>query len=124
MAHVTAQAVLRTPEGSSVLEEPPGEQTEERLVPKDHVDAACAELRAMGFAIAETGAATISISGDRTLFEETFGVELTPEPGRATDMTYWHPSRDPEISEALRRWVSSVVFPIEPELYGQSFEAG
>ena len=93
-------------------------------MPKDHVDAACDELRAMRFTVAETGAATISISGDRTLFEETFGVELTPEPGRATDMTYWQPSRDPEIPKALRPWISSVVFPIEPELYGPSFETG
>jgi hypothetical protein len=114
---VVAQAILRAPDGTSLLdaESPPGaSDTELPVATAETVEEAARRLTALGFTVADRGAATLSFTGSRELFETTFETSLRPTAGTATDMTYWQPISPVRLPSRLADLIASVAFPIEP----------
>jgi hypothetical protein len=114
---VSAQCVLRAPDGRSILDAPegPGAETAERQMPAPEAfDEAAARLERLGFDVGDRGAATLTVSGDRALFERVFSTRLewAEEPG--TGGPSWRPERPPVVPDELADVVAGVVFPIVP----------
>lgn len=120
MSQVVAQAILRSPSGTSLLDatEPPDSADLDRYVASpESVEAAKHVLTDLGFTVADTGAATISFTGSRELFEATFRTSLVPTAGEVTGTTYWQPVEPIVLPEPLGELIVSVAFPIEPKFY-------
>ena len=114
MTNISAQIILRAPDGSSPLESetPPSAQSR----PTDEtVQNAARELEALGFAVGERGAVSLTVTADQTTFERVFSTTLKQATHSKTGTPYWRAESPPRISEKLRPWVADVVFPIEPE---------
>lgn len=117
MERVTAQCILRAPHGGSVLDQPeaPDAETADRLVPAPEAfDDATARLAGLGFDVGDRGAATLTVVGDRALFERVFSTRLewAEEPGAGGPS--WRPERPVVVPDELADLVAGLVFPIVP----------
>jgi hypothetical protein len=106
---VIAQVVVRSPEGTSMLDAPGpvGAETVARHRPSaDALREAATRLRERGFDIVQEGPTTLTIAGDKELFERTFAT--APGAERAAS---------PEIPQDLSDLVAGIAFPRPPELH-------
>jgi hypothetical protein len=103
---VTAEVVLRSPAGTSVVDatEPIDASTVGGHMPsQEAVAEAARRLAELGFDVAQGGPVTVTVRGEPELFERTFG---TAGPGG-----------EPEVPQGLRDVVAAVAFPQKPELF-------
>jgi serine protease AprX len=101
---VIAEAVVRSPDGSSILDAP-GPVTEVtigRYRASDEANAeAAARLEALGIDVVSTGPTGLTISADREVFERTFGTASDPI----------------AVPEELADLIAAIVLPQQPQLY-------
>jgi hypothetical protein len=117
MERVTAQCVVRAPDGSSILDapRPPSGEAADRLTPAPEAfDDATARLARLGFEVGDRGGATLTLVGDRELFERVFSTRLewVEEPGAGGPS--WRPDRPVVVPDELVDVVAGVVFTIVP----------
>jgi hypothetical protein len=101
---VIAEAVVRAPDGSSILDVA-GPVTEETIgryrASEEAIAEAAARLEALGIKVVARGATGLTISAARELFERTFG---TARDGIA-------------VPEELADLIAGIVLPERPQLY-------
>jgi len=121
---VIAQIILRSPEGSSVLEsdEPiTSENVESRRAEKQVIAEVQGALRDLGFEVVQVSEVTITISGDKELFEDVFDTTLEERSASAdadADRERVYEAKQPaRIPKKLSSFVSDVVFPVPPEFH-------
>lgn len=122
--HVVAQVILRSAEGSSVLDadEPiTSENVDAHRVGTNVVESAKRMLRDLGFDVVQASEVGLSISGDKDRFEEVFGTTLEArsestdaEPG---DRRAYEATEPIQVPEALSALVDEVTFPEPPEFH-------
>lgn len=124
---VTAEILLRTKSGKSVAaaaEAITAENVAEYQVDEETIQSARVKLVAYGFEVGRGGAHSLSVSGDRELFERVFQTRLSSstsieaEPGVSVGTgPVYEAEVSPTIPDDLTDFVADVVFPRAPELY-------
>lgn len=117
---VAAQAILRRRNGSSILEatQPITPETvAEYKVEEELIQEASARLSAYGFEIGETGPHSLSIRGEKKLFERIFRTRLTA--AKSADIqTTFHEAEEPiKVPQELSALIADVVLTRPPELF-------
>jgi hypothetical protein len=125
---VIAQIVLRSPDGSSVLDAPQpitAETIARYRVGEEMIQRASTALEKLGFKVLEPGPTGITISGNRLLFERTFDTVLQEKEnvarGRSTPVPGPFRSRflvlrPLSIPAELSYLIAGVVMPAAPDL--------
>ncbi len=122
MTQVTAQVVLRAPDGSSVLDaaEPPTAETVERYRPNaETFEKAGRRLAELGFRVGDRGASGLTVSGEPKLFERVFSTTLDARGEGEGVAPSWEATRPVIIPDDLASFVAGVVFPIAPIFLGE-----
>lgn len=119
---VTAEVILRSPDGRSILEAAEGvtvASIEKYRPGKKTIDEACEKLTTLGFEVVQIGVVSITISGERTTFERVFRTKLDrPVRGAPGDQRAIYQNRySIRIPEELQSQVAAVSFPIPPEFH-------
>ena len=119
---VTAQAILRRRNGSSILEatEPiTSENVAKYKVDEGITQEASAKLSAYGFEIGEAGPYSLSITGEKQLFERVFRTRLTAkksaEPG--IQATFYEVEEPIKVPDELSALIADVALTRPPELF-------
>jgi serine protease AprX len=106
---VIAEVVVRSPDGTSILDAPTPLDAETIARYRPSADAlrdAANRLGERGFAIVQEGPTSITISADRELFERTFSTSPGAETGAPAQIP-------PDLADV----VAAVTFPRPPELH-------
>lgn len=124
---VIGEVVLRSADGSSALdlEEPiNAENIAKYQVGKELVDEASTKLEALGFRVEQAGVASVTISGERPLFERVFQTTLKIRSKDAletkvegVEALYYEAAKPIRIPEDLSSLMADVVLPTPPELF-------
>ena len=119
---VTAHVILRRRNGSSILEATDpitSENVTKYKVDEGIIKEASAKLSAYGFEIGEGGPYSLSITGDKRLFERVFRVRLTAkksaEPG--IQATFYEVEEPIQVSDELSALIADVALTRPPELF-------
>ena len=119
---VTAQAVLRLPDGSSALdaeEAITAANVRERAVSAERAEAAAAKLEALGFTVQERGPVSLSFRGPKALFERTFQTRLErleSDVGSGAQ-AYYQARTSVRVPDDLAALVAEVVLSLPPTLF-------
>jgi hypothetical protein len=124
---VIAQAILRAPDGSSILDEG-GELTAANIaryrVGEDVIAEASDRLRELGFEVLQQGPVSLTISGDKALFERVLDTDLqrretkADEPGIAgVQAAYYEATSPMRIPTELASLVADVALTTPPTFY-------
>ncbi|WP_263785491.1 hypothetical protein [Salinibacter grassmerensis] len=119
---VVAQVILRSPDGSSLLDpdEPiTSENVDAHGIGKDVIERAEKTLRDLGFEVLQSSEVSLSVSGDKERFEDVFDTTLkvrSKGPGTGADAAY-EATEPVQIPEALSSIVDEVAFPVPPEFH-------
>ena len=124
---VTAEAILRSADGSSILD------TEEAItaetiakyrVEKGVIDEVSRKLEELGFRIEQVGPTSLTLTGDQELFETVFQTTLE---GKTTgimdtqlegvEASYFDAKEPIQIPENLASLIADVVLPSPPQLF-------
>jgi hypothetical protein len=120
MARVTAEVVLRPPAGRSLLRSEPNSSVrpvEDPAVQRVIADAS-ERLRGLGFDVLREGPVSLTVSGDRTLFDRVFQTHI--EAGRknvlgptvhGAEIPFHTSSDKPRVPRELASVVEDVVLP-------------
>ncbi|MCP4991761.1 MAG: hypothetical protein GY928_38585 [Colwellia sp.] len=123
---VIAEVVLRGSDGSSILEEESiSSKTAERYkIDENHMQLARENLLDYGFDVITTSPYSLSIQGDKRLFERVFKtrlrkrqVPISESPLREEEQGFFEAQDPIEIPEKLLPYVAAVTFPQPPELF-------
>lgn len=121
---VIAQVILRSADGSSVLEsdEPiTSENVGSRGAEERVIEEAQRALRDLGFDVVQASEVGVTISGDKERFEDVFDTTLE-ERSDSTDADadrerVYEAKQPVRIPEELSSLVADVVFPVPPEFH-------
>lgn len=121
---VIAQVILRSADGSSVLEsdEPiTSENVKSRGAEERVIEEAQRALRDLGFDVVQASEVGVTISGDKERFEDVFDTTLE-ERSDSTDADadrerVYEAKQPVRIPEELSSLVADVVFPVPPEFH-------
>jgi len=125
---VIAEVILRKADGSSVLDaqEPiTARNIAQYRVSEEVAEKASRKLQDGGFEVLQVGPTSLTISGDKELFEDRFQTDLearsthnimAPEIEGA-ETTYYVAKKPPKIPQDLSSRVADIVLPTPPELF-------
>jgi hypothetical protein len=124
---VIAEVILRKADGSSVMdarEAITAGNIAKYRVSEETAEEASQKLRDKGFEVLQGGPTSITISGDKGLFEENFGtaLEITSKNVMPSDIegaeTAYYEAKEPmRIPEDLSPLVADIVLPTPPQLF-------
>ncbi len=122
MVKLTAEAILVTPVslGPDLVVTP---QNVRSLRPSPEIiRKASGKLTQLGFHVEAEGAVSITISGNRDLFERIFDLEFTEKAQnilgqKGSAVNYLVPKRRPKLPEDFAGLVQDVVFPEPPTFF-------
>ena len=124
---IIANVVLRAKDGSSILdtEEPITSKTAVKYkVDDEHIRAAIQRLSAYGFNVQSAGPYSLSLTGNKGLFERVFHTKLRPRSVKLTkpddsvaSRTFYEAQEPIIIPEDLLPYIADVTFPVPPEFF-------
>ena len=119
MDTISAQVVLKTAEGKSLLDEtaPPGKDTVSSLIPApETVTHVQQYLRKLGFEVdKKVSGPTITISAPRKLFQEVFGASLVESGSGENQRFKW--KNKIRVPKPIESSVATVLFPKAPDFF-------
>jgi hypothetical protein len=125
-AQVMAEVILRSVDGSSILEaEEPitAENVDKYRVEQEVIEEASMELAALGFEVQQVGPVSLTISGDKVVFENVFqttleaqDVEMATEISGA-EASYYEAIAPIKVPEDLSHLIAAVVLSIPPQFF-------
>ncbi len=118
MTKVTAQAILRLPDGSSPLDlTPPSAEGGKRPSPSEKTFQTAMEiLKGLGFEIGEAGSISITITGDKKTFENVFAIKLESAHPAAGETAYT--LAEPfKVQNRFKAWLVDLLFPVAPQFF-------
>ncbi len=111
---VYATLILKAPSGQSVRDQSATAATIDSLQPDSATTARAVDyLKKAGFQIEQPGV-TLSISGPASLFEQTFGLKLSPY--EQAGQTYYRSDKPARIPAAARSFIDTVTL-AEPQQF-------
>jgi hypothetical protein len=124
---VIAEAILRSKDGSSILDAT-GPITSENIskyrVEKERIDEISNKLAELGFTVRSFGSTSITISGEKDIFERVFHTKLAP---RTKDImgtkvegvqeTYYEIAEPIQVPEELSSFIADIVLSTPPEFF-------
>lgn len=124
---VTAQVILRSADGSSILdakEAITAENIAKYQVGKEVIDEASKKLEGLGFEVVQAGPVGLTISGDKVLFESVFqttlearGTEIMGTKVSGVEASYYKATEPIKVPEDLASLIADVALPTPPELF-------
>jgi hypothetical protein len=124
---VIAEVILRKANGSSIMdaqEAITARNIAKYRVSEEVVEEASQKLRDRGFEILQVGPTSLTISGDKELFEDRFGTALEikstnvmPSHTEGAQTMYYEAKEPMRIPEDLTPQLSNIVLPTPPELF-------
>jgi hypothetical protein len=124
---VIAEVILRKADGTSVMdaqEAITARNIAEYRVSEEVAEEASQKLRDRGFEVLQVGPASLTISGDKGLFEDRFGTALEttstnvmPSDIEGAESAYYEAKEPIRIPEDLSPLVADIVFPTPPQLF-------
>lgn len=124
---VTAQAILRYADGSSILDAKEGitaENIEKHKVGKEVIEEASKKLEELGFMVLQVGPVGLTISGDKALFESAFqttlearSTEIMGTKVSGAEAPYYEATEPIKIPEEISSLIADVVLPTPPEFF-------
>jgi subtilase family serine protease len=116
---ISAEVILKSKSGQSIAstETPITSSNIEEFRPSDLViENATKYLKQLGFAVSSNGF-TLTIEGDRLLFEKVFKVKLTVEKNGDAGRIKVHSNKELSIPTRVSDIIGKVVFVPPPELF-------
>lgn len=124
---VTAQVILRAPNGSSILTSKgpitAGNVAKYR-VEKEVIEEASKKLEKLGFKVSQPGPVSLAVSGDKALFERVFQTilearskEIMGTKAHGAEASYYEAKEPIKVPEDLSSLVADVVLAIPPEFF-------
>ena len=124
---VISELILRSADGSSILEAneaiTAGNIARFR-VEAETIDLVSTKLKRLGFKVIQVSPTSLTISGDKGVFEKVFqttlelqGRERMGLPIRGVEASYYKATKPIQIPEELSSWVTGVAFPTPPEFF-------
>jgi hypothetical protein len=124
---VIAEVILRKADGSSILnaqEAITARNIAQYRVSKETAEEASQKLRDRGFEVLQVGPTSLTISGDKGLFEENFETALQitstnvmPSDIAGAETTYYEVKEPMRIPEDLSSLIADIVLPTPPLLF-------
>lgn len=121
---VTAQVILKTREGLSILdtnESITSENVEAYRVDDATIQQVSKELTRYGFQVGQPGPYSISITGDKSLFEQVFQTQLERRSASSTlelgASSYYEALNPLQIPEELSNQIAGITLSRLPELF-------
>jgi hypothetical protein len=124
---VIAEVILRKADGSSVMdakEAITARNIAEYRVSEGTAEEASQKLRDRGFEVLQAGPTSLTISGDKGLFEDRFGTALKttstnmmPSDIEGAETAYYEAKGPIRIPEDLSPLVADIVLPTPPQLF-------
>jgi hypothetical protein len=124
---VIAEVILRKADGTSIMdaqEAITAGNIAKYRVSEDVAEEASQKLRDSGFEVLQVGPTSLTISGDKGLFEDKFGtaLEITstnvmPSYIEGAEITYYEAKEPMRIPADLSPRVADIVLPSPPELF-------
>jgi hypothetical protein len=124
---VTAQVILRSPAGTSVLdtqEAITAENVAKYRVGKEVIAEATKKLEGLGFQVLQAGPTNLTISGNKALFERIFQTSLeaqsTEVMGTKTsgaEAAYYRATEPIKVPDELSSQVAAVALPTPPKFF-------
>jgi subtilase family serine protease len=124
---VTAQVILRSASGSSILESKEAitaENIAKYRAGNEAIEEVSQKLNRLGFQVVQVGPTSLTISGDKSRFEEVFQTTLQARkrevlgskiPGAET--SYYEATAPVKVPPELSSQVVDVVLPTPPEFF-------
>ncbi len=126
-AKVTAEVILRSTDGSSILdakESITAENIEKYRIGKEVMEEATKKLEGLGFEVVQAGPVGVTISGDKALFESVFqttlearGAEIMGTKVSGVKASYYEATEPIKIPDELSSLVADVALPTPPEFF-------
>jgi phosphosulfolactate synthase (CoM biosynthesis protein A) len=119
---VTAEVILRTSDGRSILDATEGVTADTIAayrVSKDVIDEVSRKLAALGFEVTEIGPVSVTIVGAPAVFESVFQTKLVLDADKAGGgrPAFYQAQNALQIPEELASLVVAVTLPVPPEFY-------
>jgi subtilase family serine protease len=124
---VTTEVILRSANGSSILDAKEGitaENIEKYKVGREVIEEASKKLEELGFEVLQAGPVGLTISGDRALFESVFqttlearSMEIMPTKVSGAGVSYYEAIKPIKIPEDLSPLIADVALPAPPEFF-------
>lgn len=124
---VTAQVILRSADGSSILdkkEEITADDVARYRVGEEIIEQASRKVEELGFKVLQAGPASLTISGDRALFEGVFKTTLEAQTTEimgtkveGAEASYHEAIEPIKVPEDLSSLIADVVLPTPPEFF-------
>lgn len=120
---VTAQVILRTRDGVSILdtnESITSENAEVYRVDDATKEQASKQLTRYGFQVDQAGPYSLSITGDKSLFEQVFQTQLERRSGSTSELgvnAYYEALSPLELPPDLSSQIAGVILTRPPELF-------
>ncbi len=124
---VTAEVILRAADGSSILDVDEGitaENISKYRVGTEVIEQATRTLEELGFDVLEVGPVSLTISGEKTLFESVFQTKLKPysrdDSGTkvsGTETSYYEITEPIRVPDQLSSLVADVALPTPPQYF-------
>ena len=124
---VTAQVILRSASGSSILESKEAitaENIAKYRAGNEAIEEVSQKLNRLGFQVVQVGPTSLTISGDKSRFEEVFQTTLQARkrevlgskiPG--AEASYYEATAPVKVPPELSSLVADVVLPTPPEFF-------
>ncbi len=124
---VTAEAILRSPQGTSILDAqgPITAATiaDYRATPET-INQVAEQLKTLGFQIHQTSVTSIAFSGSQEQFEQTFNttlvsrqVDVSETPGPDTSAVYYEATQPIQVPESIKTLVAGIILPTPPTFF-------
>jgi len=124
---VTAEVILRSADGSSILdvkEAITAENIAKYQVGKEVIEEASKKLEELGFEVQQAGPVSLTISGDKAQFESRFQTtlearsrEIMPTKISGAEASYYEATEPIKIPEDLSSLIADVVLPTPPQFF-------
>lgn len=124
---VTAQIILRSADGSSILESKEAitaENIAKYRAGKEAIEEVSQKLDRLGFKVVQVGPTGLTISGDKSRFEEVFQTTLQARKRevlgskiRGAEASYYEATVPVKVPPDLSSLVVDVVLPTPPEFF-------
>jgi len=125
--NVIAEVILRSADGSSILDAGEGitaENIEKYRVGREVIDQASEALEGLGFEVVQAGPVSLTISGNKEVFERVFqtalearGAEMMPTKVSGGTASYYEATEPIKIPEQISPLVADVVLPTPPQFH-------
>jgi subtilase family serine protease len=119
ISSISAEVILKSKSGQSMVRTEASITSEniEEFRPSDLViNDATEHLKQLGFAVSSNGL-TLTIEGEKSLFEKVFKVKLTVEKDEETGRIKVHSNKEPSVPGRLSDTIEKIVFVPPPTLF-------